>query len=285
MHNTLGSVLATLCLSVIAAAGCAEAPVGESIDDAVQTIVHANQKVETATFDLTLAGTVRTESEMDTSEVLLTGTGTGAVDNTTHRMHLSMTVRIKTPGQPAIDLLLHYFLADEWLYMGSSAPGDKLRWMKVRAPEGMWHNQAHQQIEMLRSANEISYLGMEDVDGVTCHVVRIMPDAASVQQIVLQTYGQLAPLGLHNPESIDLANVEGEVSVIQYVAAESHMFVRTDQQMVLEAIPFTAPVPEESSERITHRLATTVVFGNYNEPVTIQMPQGSLAAIEIGQSH
>lgn len=286
MHNAIRSVIAALCLLAISAAGCAETPINtETLEEAVQAIIEANQEIETASFDLTLTGTIRTEEECAASEVLLTGSGAGVVDNTTRRMHLSMTLRSGVPGQPAVDLPLEYYLMDEWLYMGSCPLQEKPRWLKMRAPTDVWQSQAQQQVQTLRSASEVAYRGMEDIDGVACHVVAIVPDDASTQQILRQTYGQLAPLGHYDHRSMDEAEIQGEVSVVQYVAADSRLFVRTDQHLVLEAVRDTAVTPDHCCDRTIYRFTTTMVFGNYGEPVTIQMPQGSLAAIEIGQSH
>ena len=286
MHNAIRSVTAAVCLLVISAAGCVETPIDtETVEEAVQAIIEANREIETACFDLTLTGTVRTENDGDVSEVLLTGSGAGTVDNTARRMHLSMTVRSRVAGQPAVDLPLEYYLVDEWLYMGSCPSQEKPRWLKMRAPTDVWQGQAQQQVQTLRSASEITYRGIEDIGDVACHVVAIVPDDALTQQILRQTYGQLAPLGHHDHQSMDVAGIRGEVSVVQYVAADSHLFVRTDQHVVLEAVRDAAVTPDHCCDPTIYRLTTTMVFGNYGEPVTIQMPQGSLAAIEIGQSH
>lgn len=284
MHNALRSVIAALCLLLIAAAGCTDTHVApETIEETVHAIIDANREVETVTFDLALTGTVRTEDDCEVSEVLLTGTGAGVVDNTARRMHLSMTLRSTVSGQSAADLPLEYYLMNEWLYMGSCPSQEKPRWLKMRVPTDVWQGQA-QQVQMLRSASEITYRGMESIDGVACHVVAIAPDDASTQEMLQQTYGQLAPLGHYDHRSMDTAEILGEVSVIQYVAADSHLFVRTDQNVFLEAVRDTAGLPNGCCDRTIYRLATTMVFGNYGEPVTIQMPQGSLAAIEIGPS-
>ncbi len=282
MRSAAFSLIAMLVLLSATAAGCNDVPITqETIDEAVHKIARANREVETATFDLSLSGMVTTGDGTDTRQVLLYGDGTGSIDNATQRMHLSMTMRSKAPGQAPVDQFLEYYIADGWLYMSSSSPEEKPRWIKMQMPPQMWQNQAEQQVDMLRSATEVSYLGMEDVDGAICHVIRIVPGRKSIRQVLEQTHSQFASLGVYGYGPLDPEGAPPEVSVTQYVAADTYLFMRTDQQMVIEMTPEAASPPASAENSATLNLSTTIVFRNYDEPVTIQVPQGSLAAIEI----
>jgi len=41
-------------------------------------------------------------------------------------------------------------------------------------------------------------------------------------------------------------------------------------------------LPEDEFDRITEDVTTVLVFRDYDEPVTIQMPQAALAAVQMG---
>ncbi len=153
--------------------------------------------------------------------------------------------------------------------------------MKMKMPPEMWQNQVQQQVDMLHSASEVSYLGTHDVNGVDCHAVRIVPGRASAQQMLEQTRGQIVGLGVYEPVSMDMTDVPAEVSVTQHVAVDTYLFMRTDQHMVQEIAPEAVGLPATGFERIAQDVSITIVFRNYDKPVTIQVPQGLLAAIEI----
>jgi len=52
--------------------------------------------------------------------------------------------------------------------------------------------------------------------------------------------------------------------------------------MVMEITPEAMGLPEEEFDRITEDVTTVLVFRDYDEPVTIQMPQAALAAVQMG---
>jgi hypothetical protein len=68
----------------------------------------------------------------------------------------------------------------------------------------------------------------------------------------------------------------------QYIAEDSYLFMKTTQHIVMEITPEQVGVPEAEFERITEDVSTTMVFRNYDEPATIQLPQGALAAAQMG---
>jgi len=284
MRRVMLSAVAMLALLTLILTGCAGGEMSEAdIENIVEEIITTNYEVETSTFDLSMEAEIEVEGDEDTT-VTLVGTGTGVTDSVKRQMHMVMNMTVNTPEQDTIDMPVEYFLVDGWMYMKISVPEQEAQWLKLEMPDDMWEeqNQAQQQIEMLRTAKEVNFLGFEDVNGVECYVVEIVPDLAALQRIISQMQGQMSQLGDLDLSAMDLGEMLKQVSVTQYVAMDSYLFMRTDEHIVMEITPEAMGLPEEEFDRITEDVTTVLVFRDYDEPVTIQMPQAALAAVQMG---
>jgi len=154
----------------------------------------------------------------------------------------------------------------------------------MRMPEGLWEqqDQVRQQVDLLKVADEVNYLGIEEVEGVKCYVVEIVPDMDSVRQMMAQVQGPIPAVGGIDPGAPELGEMVKQVSMTQYIAVDGYLFRRTDQRMLIEFTPATLGIPDGEFDRVVEDTFTTLVFRNYNEPATIQLPQGALAATQIG---
>ena len=284
MRRLMLSVAVMLVLLSVMLTGCAGGEMSEAdIQKTVEEIVTTNYEVETSTFDLSMEAEIDVEGGEDVS-VALVGTGTGVTDSVNRQMHMVMNMTVSTPEQDTIDMPVEYFLVDGWMYMKVSVPEQEEQWLKMEMPDDMWEkqNQAQQQIEMLQTAEEVNFLGIEEVNGVECYVVEIIPDLSALQQMISQVQGQMSQFGNVDLGAMDLGRMLKQVSVTQYVAMDSYLFMRTDQHMVMEITPEAMGLPDDEFDRITEDVTTVLLFRDYNEPVTIQLPQGALAAVQMG---
>jgi len=285
MKRTVPGIIAAVMLSLLAATGCAGNPMSdEAIEKTVEEIVAANLAVETTTFDLAMEATVSVQGAAGVEQTSLSGAGSGAVDSTNQTMHMVMSMTTGVPGQSPLEIPVEYFLVDGWMYMSVAVPGQGTQWMKMRMPEGMWEqqDQIQQQVDLLKAADEVNYLGTEEVNGVDCYVVEIVPNLDSIRKMMGQMQGQLPSMGDLDLSSLDLGQMVKQVSMTQYIAVDGYLFMRTDQHILIEMTPAMLGIPEGEFDVIVEDITTTMVFGDYNKPVTIQMPQGALAATQIG---
>ncbi|MCK9357218.1 MAG: hypothetical protein M0R22_08785 [Dehalococcoidia bacterium] len=285
MKRTVPGIIAAVLLSLLAATGCAGNPMSEeAIQQTVEEIVAANLAVETTTFDLTMEATIDIQGPGGTEQTSVSGSGSGVVDSANQRMHMVMSMTTSIPGQSPLEIPIEYFLVDGWMYMSVDMPGQDTQWMKLRMPEGMWEqqDQVQQQVDLLKAADEVNYFGTEDVNGVDCYVVEIVPNLDSVRKMMGQMQGQMPAMGDLDLSSMDLGQIVKQVSMTQYIAVDGYLFMRTDQHMLIELTPAALGIPEGEFDVIVEDITTTMVFGDYNKPATIQMPQGALAATQIG---
>lgn len=284
MKRLMLSAVAMLALLPAILTGCAEGEMSEAdIEKMVEEIVATNYAVETSTFDLSMEAEIDVEGDEAIAATLI-GAGTGVTDSPNRQMHMVMNMTITAAGEDAIDMPVEYFLVDGWMYIKMSVPEQEAQWLKMQMPDDMWEeqNQAQQQIDMLRTAEEVNFLGFEEVNGVECYVVEVVPDLATLQQMMSEIQGQMSQFGDIDLSAMDLGQMLKQVSITQYVAMDSYLFMRTDQHMVMEVTPEAMGLPEDEFDRITEDVTTVMVFRDYNEPVTIQLPQAALAATQMG---
>ena len=280
MRRIVLAITAILALALLASTGCATGTMtDEQLEQAVEKVLAANGAIKFSSFDLTMEATIVNGLE----EAQLSGTGIGTVDSVNQRMHLSMEMTVVAPGQDKIDLPVEYYLVDGLMYFSISTPEQGVQWIKMGMPEGMWEqqDQVQQQLDLLKTATEVNYLGTRDVAGVKCYAIEIVPDLASLQEMVAQAQGQMSGLGDLDLSSMDLGQMMKEVSVTQYIATDSYLIMQTDEHIVMEITPEAMGLPDEAFDLIMEDITTTIVFRDYEKPVTIQLPQGALAAIEM----
>jgi hypothetical protein len=284
MKRTVPCIIAAVLLSLLAATGCAGNPMSEeAIQRTVEEIVAANLAIETSCFDMSVNEAIAIQEASEMREVSVSGTGSGTVDYVNQRMHLVTNQTTDIAGVSTDGASTECFVADNWMYISVGAPDTTAKWMKMRMPAGMWQqqDQVQQQVDLLKAADEVNYLGTEDVNGVDCYVVEIVPNLASVRKMMGQMQGQMGGLGGIDLGGMDLGQMVKQVSMTQYIAIDGYLFMRTDQHMLIEMTPAALGVKAEF-ERLTRDISITMVFSDYNKPATIQMPQGALAATQIG---
>jgi len=285
MKKTAFVILAFLCVPLLAASGCADGQMSDAdLEKMVRKVIERNAAIDTAAFDLTMEAQVDVEGDEDVDEMTISASGTGVMDSASQAMHMTMDMVTTVPGEGEIDVPVEYFLVDGWMYMSIEIPDEGQQWMKIQMPEGMWEQQSQvqQQIDLLRDAEEVSYLGSEEVGGVPCHVVKIVPDMDSLREMMAQVQGQITGFEGLDMSTVDFSEMIKSMSMTQYVAEDSYLFMKTEQHIVMEITPDRLGMPEGEFERITEDVSTTMVFRDYGKPVTIQLPQAALAAAPMG---
>lgn len=285
MKRTLLAALALICVPLIITTGCVDGQMSDAdLEEIVREVIERNAAIETTTFNLTMEASVDVEGDTDVDEMSISSTGTGVMDSADQAMHMTMEMVTTVPGEGEIDVPVEYFLVDGWMYMSIEIPDKGAQWMKIQMPEGIWEQQSQvqQQIDMLRDAEEVSYLGSEEVSGVACHVVKIVPDMNSLREILAQVQGQISGFEGLDMSTVDFSEMIKSMSITQYVAEDSYLFMKTTQHIVMEITPERLGIPKGEFERITEDVSTTMVFRDYGKPVTIQLPQAALAAAPMG---
>jgi hypothetical protein len=194
-------------------------------------------------------------------------------------------------------------------YLDSISPANDPKdtgWIKYQlgnSENAEWNREAQIQniVELLKTTTRDNYLEDEKVNGVDCYVLLINPTTQAITDWVLSQDQPNGPSlrGSHEPALVGNAFVKAyKNSVIKvWIAKDSYLVVQTELsvhfQTTIEELQRVLDSPFQKiasyfreiflgSHKITSYFQGQMNFSNYNEPVSIQLPQEALKAQSVG---
>jgi len=171
--------------------------------------------------------------------------------------------------------------------MDMGIPKMPAHWTKMEMPEGyeeLWEsrNQVDKQMELL-NISKVELLEDEKVNGVDCYVLKLTPDIEKYWKTVMEQEGMSELMqNLRQNDSFDIGNMIKEISIKQWIAKDTKFPMKTEMQikMVMSSEDLNIP---ETKEKFTMTIDQTadMVFYDYNEPVTIELPKEAESAKDI----
>ena len=255
----------------------AELPTAQEIVDGV---VESLDDVGTHQFDMYMSidatGEVEGEAVEATIEIDVSG---ALVDLENREMKADMTMNVAVPGEPEIDMEMEMYLIGDMMYMLVEIPGTPPTWVKSEMPEGYWEQQSQteSQIELLEAA-QVEVIGSEKVKGVDCYVLQLTPDLEQLWQLAMQQ----AELAGEMPDVAEefIEEMFRSFSVKQWIAKDTYFLTKGEIDMAVELTPEAMGYPEEEGV-ITMDIAVSFLAYDYNQPVSIELPEEAEEAIEV----
>lgn len=265
-------LLPLLLALIIAAVGCAEeAKISE--EELIEGAIAAARDIETYQFDMNTGTDM--SGEMGDEEIEAGHSSiedAGVVDNINRRMQIETSTESELLPEGAIERQSREtYLVGDVIYIKQAIPG--VEWTKREMP-GLWdgENQIGQQVELFK-ASEIDWIDTEEIDGIPCYAVKLIPSLEKLWEIMRSTESEAQPL--------DLEEVFKNVSLSQWYAQDSFLPVKAQLEvtMILDSENFYLPEGTMMvTGEMTYNLARIVVFHHYNEVVSIELPPGAESA-------
>jgi hypothetical protein len=149
--------------------------------------------------------------------------------------------------------------------------------------EEMWQSQSQfeQQVELLRTATEVTFHGSEKVNGTDCYVVEIVPDMATLFDILSASKQQMPSMGTIDMEALGMADWVKEMTVKVWIAKDSYLQIKSAIHMVMEVTAADLGGSEDDSGKMTADANIVMICYGYNEDVLIELPAEAQQAVEI----
>jgi len=270
------AILVILVLLVgIAAAACGGGD-GGSVDitdqELIEGILASVDAQETSRFEMDLDGGLKGTMEGEYGEIDLIMDCDGVIDMVDREMQADMSTTMKISAEGEQDEMTipmrMYFLGDMG-YMGApEGPGQPEEWIKGDMSQELWESQQllSQQIDFLRGA-EVRILRTESVKGTPCYVAEISPDMDALYEMIRSQVGGAL---VFEPTKDSIS----DYSATGWYAKDTYFPMRS---YVEYEVTF-----EEGGDRLTGRYTVDMLFYDYNEPVSIQLPPEAEDALYIG---
>ena len=250
----------------------------EEIEQIVADVLAANAEVDTCKFDMEMLTTIEIDGGSEPGEATMVAGGTGIIDNASREMYMTINMIIDVPEQGEQNMLMENYFVDGWMYARMSIPQMGEQWMKMKMPEEMWgtENKIAQNVELLKTAKEVNFKGSENVNGIECYVVEVVPGTDALIKMMSQV--QMPEMGDVDVSDFNLANLLKEMSIKEWIAKDSYLFVKTENRMFVQILPGDVGATEEDFKKMTEDIDMQMTFYDYNEAVSIELPQEAFEA-------
>jgi hypothetical protein len=258
--------------------GCGGGLPQEEVDRIITNVTTA--QFDTVKLDMDMSMTVRVEGGDEPGEVTMVGDGTGVMDMANREMQMTMNMTMDIPELGEQEMVTEVYLVGEWMYTGVDIPEIGKQWIKMKVTDEMWQQQSQirQQIELLKTAVEVDYLGSEAVGGTDCYVFEVVPSMEALGELLSQ---QVSGMGGMDFGQFNLADLFKEMSVKEWIAQDSYRVMKTEVDMVMEMRPADVGATEADFDKMTMDINMGERLYDYNQPVSIILPPAALEAQEM----
>jgi hypothetical protein len=248
----------------------------EELEQMVMDIVVANSEVQTVKFDITTNTAMVMVGGPNPGEATMAGAGTGAIDSTNRAMQMMINMDIDVPGEAAKSMPLESYLVNGWMHIKVSTEETGAEWVKMQLPDDMWDSQSQlsQQIEMLQTAEEVNFLGSAEVNGTDCYLVEIVPGAEVLRQLLSEF--QMPDIEGVDAAKLNLGELIKELAIKQWIAKDGYLIMQSETHVIMEISPEDVGADVEEFQQITADQSAVMLFYDFNEPVSIELPAEAL---------
>ena len=257
--------------------GCADKELTqEDLEQLVNDVLVANAKVQTVKFDMNTTTKMEMIGGPQPEGATMVGEGTGAIDSANREMQLIMDMDIDVPGKEKQSMPMESYLVDDWMHIKVSVEEKGAQWMKMPLPDEMWDSQStiSQQIELLQTAKEVNFLGSEDVNGMDCYIVEMVPSAEALNKMLSQM--QMPDIEEADFSNLSFADMIKEMSFKQWIAEDGYLIMKSETHVLMEISAEDVGATVDEFQKITADQTSVMLFYDYNEPVYIELPADAL---------
>ena len=290
-RKTIAGLIAVVAIVAVAMfAGCVDEE-RMSTAEIKEMVLATAENIDTYKFDMDMTQKTLISNETGEMEMTTLSTGNGVVDNLNKKMKLGMTMTMKMPEKAEMpepmEMKMDMYYVNNAMYMKMDLGIPEMpavQWTKMEMPEGYeesWEsqNQVDQQMELLK-VSEMELLEDEKVNDVDCYVLKLTPDIEKYWKTVMKQKGMSELMqNLRQNDSFDIGKMIKEMSIKQWIAKDTKFPMKTEMQikMVMSSEDLNIP---ETKEKFTMTIDQTadMVFYDYNEPVTIELPKEAESA-------
>jgi hypothetical protein len=282
-----GLIAVLVIASVMMFSGCVEEEEKKMSAPDIKAMVLANAE-ETNSYKFDMNTTMKMTMSNETGEIELTmlSNGRGVVDLVDKKMNLNMNSSIEMPETTEVPgpMEMEMYLVNNTMYMKMDLgiPELPAQWTKIEMPEAYeesWtsQNQLEQQMALL-NISEVELLDDEELNGVDCYVLKIVPEMgkfwnSTMAAVMDKSTRSLAP-------GMDIQKMMKRMSTKEWIAKDTKFPMKTQMAMNIVMSSEDLAIPEtEEKFTITADEEVETRFYDYNKPVSIELPEAAEAAV------
>ena len=221
--------------------------------------------------------------------------GSKQVDIANQQLGMNMTIKDMEPGN-ILDLLsLTMYLKNGEDYQADTAPGlsQPNPWSKTSLTDILWNRETQipYLTELLETSTQVNSLENETVNSIDCYVLTITPSAQAAVDFVVsqeQPFGPQIDANYGGGTPVVRPDAYKSGSIQLWIAQDTYLPVKVGINIDFQGNTgggpgstgsvFSPPTVNQENSSFQGELD----FSDYNQPISIQLPQGALNAQSAG---
>jgi len=281
-----GLIAVLVIASAMMFSGCVEEEEKKMSAAEIKAMVLANaEETNTYKFDMNVVMKMLLSNETSDTEMTTISKGRGVVDSIAKKMKLNMNTSMEIPETTEVPgpMEMEMYLINNTMYtkMDLGIPELPAQWTKMEMPEGYeesWasQNQLEQQMELL-NISEVELLDDDELNGVDCYVLKIVPDMGKFWNSTMAAVMDKSTQGL--APGMDLQKILKSMSTTEWIAKDTMYPMKTQMAVRLVVSSEDLAIPDMVEEfTMTADEEVEMRFYDYNKPVSIELPELAEAA-------
>jgi hypothetical protein len=236
-------------------------------------------KVSTFKAQTTMTGTMEIIGGSHAGIATSSAHGSSIVDKTNKKQVSTIDMTIEIPMIGKQQITNQTYMVEGWMYMKMSLSGGGERWTKMKMPDLFWMSgdELSKQTELLKTAQKVSLVGTEKMDGIDCYILQIDADMEMVKDWLLSQKGLLSGLDLSTLNSQCYKSFTSK----QWIAKDSFLPMKTVQDTVIEILPGNSGSTDDDFEKEIYETHAEMKLFDHNKPMTIELPPEAQSAQEL----
>ena len=193
---------------------------------------------------------------------------------------MTLDLPLEEGGPMEIEMEMDQYVVAEVVYMRMTMPELPTTWVKQDLPPGYWEemSEIEQGIELLEFA-QAELLGMEQVGGTNCYLLKVEPEIEKLWEAMMQQPGMGELMG---GEIVDLEEIVESFLMRMWIAKNTFFPMKDEMRMTMFMSSEAMDLPPEEEEfEMTMEMETTSIYRNHNQPVSIELPAEAAGAVEM----
>lgn len=264
------AALAIVLVTMLCLTACSSLP---PADEIIQNSTQAMDAIKTYQFRLDISMNMASGDEEYEQNITMGYYGTFDLEN--GEIMLDVSASMSALGE-SMEMSAEIYVIDGIAYVLNEGQGTDPEWERMEVPEEYWEELS--QVEPMSDLLEMvqaEVVGSENVEGVDCYVLKLTPDLQQMLELTMQQSGAGAENMFTDVDEELLLEMFKNFSLKQWVAKDTYFLTKVEMDVSMV-------YPEDDTT--TLEVSMNLLVHDYNQPVSIVLPEGAEEAIAAAAS-
>lgn len=263
-------------------------PDRDALNKIVVNAAQVTSKVDVLKYDFNIVMNIDVTGGSQAAKVNLEMSGNGSENHLNHNSLMKMKISTSTStgtgtdSQAKMEIGMDMYIVDNILYMNLIMPVGA-QWVKSKRTDALEQkldlNMADEQLKLLNSTSNLTFLKFERIDDSPCYVINITPTTAALVSWMNEQQSS-GSTGI-DWSKVDISKVFKNIAYICWIAEDNNYLVRMDCDVLADLSYQDVGATISDFEKMTMGIKMSMNFYDYNKPTSIVLPPEAAGATEI----